>query len=253
MTGRGWHKAAPLRLCAACVMCQRSDLIENNRSRNWCLVLYPDDTSHVSALEKLAESGFSYAACLHDRDVYHDDDCPEDKKSGDPKKSHWHVVLKLKNARWQNAIADDLGITPNYLKPCRNLDSSLLYLVHDGYNDRYQYDITDVFGPLKPSLEKLLFADDEGERVLTIVAMIDQVSGKASYRDILVKACKCGLYGEFRRLGSGVKWLIDEHNDIDYVVKNLPPDWEKEREKFKNMPWYDMAESALRHGYIKDI
>ncbi len=183
------------------------------RSRSWCLVLYPDDDSHCACVDFLRKSGYAYALIKHDRDTYLEGES-EDHKAGELKKAHWHIVLRLQNPRWREAVAAELGIKPNYLEPCRNRDSALLYMIHDGYPDRFQYDVSDVSGPLALNLAKLLVDDDEGQRVKTIIQLIDDTPGMVSYRDILLKACDSGLYGEFRRLGSGVKWLIEEHNAV---------------------------------------
>lgn len=182
------------------------------KARCWVLVLYPEDSTHAECIEKLNQGGYTYAGILHDRDFWEDGE-NEEYAAGEPKKAHWHIVLRFTNPRWRDSVADELGIKPNYIEQCRNRDSALLYLVHEGFPNKYQYDIADVFGPLAVNLQKLLVDDDEGQRVVAIVNMIDSSPGRVSYREILLKACNAGLYGEFRRLGSGVKWLIDEHNE----------------------------------------
>lgn len=187
--------------------------MEKVRSRAWCLVLYPEDDSHAACVDLLRKSGFAYALILHDKDTYLEGES-EGHEAGELKKPHWHIVLRLQNPRWRDALAKELGIAPNYLEPCRNRDSALLYLIHDGYDDRYQYDVSEVQGPLALNLAKLLVDDDEGQRVKTIIQLIDDIPGRVYYKDILLKACDSGLYGEFRRLGSGVKWLIEEHNAV---------------------------------------
>ena len=192
--------------------------MEKVRSRCWVLVLYPDDPSHLECVNKLQEGGYTYAAIKHDKDTWAEGESNE-HNPGDPKKEHFHIVLRFNNPRWIDSVADELGIAPNYIEQCRNRDSALLYLVHEGYPGKYQYDINEVFGPLTANLQKLLVDDDEGQRVIAIVNMIDNSPGRVRYREILLKACNAGLYGEFRRLGTGVKWLIDEHNDeIDEVL-----------------------------------
>lgn len=186
--------------------------MEKYRDRKFCLLLYPEDLTHASAIDRLKTGGYNCAIILHDEDIWTENDPgfdPAKYTIGEKKKPHWHIVLKFQNPRWNNSLAQELGIKPNYLEKCTNLDAALLYLVHEGYPDKYQYDIEKVEGPLKVNLQKLLLDEDEGSRVLRIVELIDN-SPCPSYREILVKACKAGLYGEFRRLGSGVKFIIDE-------------------------------------------
>lgn len=189
--------------------------MEKYRDRKFCLLLYPEDASHKACVEKLIQGGYDCAVVLHNQDIWTELDPaydPEKHTIGEKKKEHWHIVLKFQNPRWNTALADELGIKPNYLEKCTNLDSALLYLVHEGYPEKYQYDIESVQGSLKVNLQKLLLDEDEGSRVLRIVEIIDN-SPSPTYREILIKACKAGLYGEFRRLGSGVKYLLDERRD----------------------------------------
>lgn len=183
------------------------------RDRKYCAIVYPDDETHVQAIEKLKSGGYNFAAILHDKDVYEDGE-----HIGELKKPHWHVVIKFPNAVWQNSLAKELGISSNYLEQAKNLDNALLYLVHDGYEDKAQYDLNEVFGPLQTRLATLLRDDDEGTRALTIYQLIADSPGIVTYTEIFVKACKAGLYGDFRRLGSGVGWLIKEHNQEFYEV-----------------------------------
>lgn len=186
--------------------------MEKIKKRNWTMLLYPEDDTHKNAVETLAAGGYKYVAILHDSDVWSEGES-EKYAAGEPKKEHWHVVLKFPQARYNTAIAKELGIKENYLEACANFDAACLYLVHANAEEKHQYDPALLFGTLVSNVTKLLQDDDEGTRVLEIVKNIDTNPGRASYRDVLVWACKNGLYGEFRRLGSGVKWLIDEHNE----------------------------------------
>lgn len=235
--------------------------MESWRDRKFRLLLYPEDETHCRAIYELEQAGYKYAAILHEKDVWTDDD-PDigEHIVGSIKKPHWHVVVKFQNAIWSSALAKKLGIKENYIRDCKNLDGSLLYLVHENQPEKYQYDIDDVFGELKPALAKLLADDDEGARVLNIVHIIDSSPGRCTYREILIKACNAGLYGEFRRLGSGVKWLIDEHND-DYAVSTISQQKEKVNtiaqdfgenvKRNKNLDFVEYAEQLSMTGYLE--
>lgn len=178
------------------------------RDRKFCAVLYPEDPTHAAAIEKLKTGGYNFAVILHDQDVYEDGD-----QKGEKKKAHWHVVLKFPNAVWNTSIAKELGITENYLEKCKALDAALLYLVHFGYEDtKYQYDVQQVFGSLQTRLVSLLNDTDESTRAMNIYDMIRNSPGIVTYTEIFEKACKAGMYGDFRRMGSGVSFLIREHN-----------------------------------------
>lgn len=106
------------------------------RDRKFVMVLYPEDPTHAAAMEKLKSGGYNFAAIKHDKDV---------TENGEKKKDHWHVVVRFKNAVWNTSIAKDLGITPNYLEACKDVDSALLYLVHFGNEDKFQYEYEAVF------------------------------------------------------------------------------------------------------------
>lgn len=183
------------------------------RDRKFCAVLYPEDPTHVAAIDKLMNGGYNFAGILHDEDVWDEGD-----HIGEKKKPHWHIVLKFKNAVWNEALAKELGIEPHYLQKCKSLDGALVYLVHDGFDDKYQYDLEKVFGSLKVKLASLLADTDESTRALNIYDLIRNSPGIVTYTEIFEKACRNGLYGDFRRMGAGVKWLIDEHNDEYYIA-----------------------------------
>ena len=173
------------------------------RNRKFCAVLYPEDPAHSAAIEKLQSGGFNFAAILHDRDV---------NENGETKKSHWHVVLRYKNAVWNTAVAKELGIEPNYIEICRDVDAALCYLVHYGNDDKFQYEYESVFGPLKLRLASLLADTDEGTRAMNLVEIIEASPGFIGYTDLLKKAVSAGLYADLRRMGHFATGLIREHN-----------------------------------------
>lgn len=173
------------------------------RDRKFIAVLYPEDETHAACMEKLKTGGYNYAAILHDKDVQED---------GEPKKPHWHLVIRFKNAVWSTAISKELGITSNYLKLCKDVDRSLLYLVHFGDDDKAQYDIEEVFGPLRMKLVTLLADTDEGTRALNIADIIENTPGPIGYSELLRKVAAAGLYADLRRMGTFAVGLMKEHN-----------------------------------------
>ena len=177
------------------------------------MVLYPEeDPSHLFALNKLETCGYSYCAIDHDKDIYDSYDNCDVLKIGQPKKKHTHIYLRLKSPRYAEPLAEELGIAPNYLQVCRDSKGTLLYMIHDGFPNKYQYDLDSVYGPLRFELAKLLVSDDEGSRVLQILDLIDSMPTPCTYRQLLIAVCNNGLYGDFRRMGIGVKTLLEEHN-----------------------------------------
>lgn len=187
--------------------------MEKIKTRTYCMVLYPEeDLSHLFALRKLETNGYSYCAIDHDKDTYDDYDNCELEKIGTLKKKHTHVYIRLKSPRFAEPLADELGIKSNYLQVCRDSKSAMLYMLHDGYPNKYQYDVEAVYGSLKVEVAKLLVNEDEGSRVLKVLDLLDTMPVPCTYRKFLVAVCNNNLYGEVRRMGSFVKYLIEEHN-----------------------------------------
>lgn len=184
------------------------------RVRAFVAVLYPDDSTHVSAIDKLKSNGYNFAAILHDEDVYEDGE-----KKGEKKKPHWHVVMRFKNACWSTSIAKELGITPNYLEACKDVDAALLYLVHYGCSEKAQYDYERVFGSLNLRLATLLADTDEGTRALGIHDIIVNSPGPIGYSELLRKAVAAGLYSDLRRMGTFAVGLMREHN-YEFTVQS---------------------------------
>lgn len=216
-------------------------MAEKLKKRNWTMLLYPEDPTHVTAMEMLEKGGYKYVAIKHNQDTWSEGES-DSHEAGEPKKEHWHVVVKFPQARYNTALAKELGIKENYLEPCANLDAACLYLVHATAEEKHQYEPTALFGSLVPHVLKLLSDDDEGTRVLEIVKTIDATPGRAKYRDLLVWACKNGYYGEFRRLGAGVSFLIEEHNQEIYqedIAISRRMDYEADRAKefFDTKKW----------------
>lgn len=188
-------------------------MADKTRSRLWCVLLYPEDESHVDALELIRQS-FNYVGILHDKDTWTEEDEQEnpEHKAGTFKKPHYHIILKFAQARWNTALADDLGIAPNYLEQCRSFDSAAVYLVHEGLSDKYQYDSESLEGPLVPAVMKLLAPADEDGRVLELMKLIDSM-GFITRRHLVQLACENGFYSDVRRMGSLLGYIIDEHNE----------------------------------------
>ena len=185
------------------------------RSRNYDLLLYDEDPTHLAALEKLS-TGYRYIAIKHDKDLWTEEDTPPDGvKVGDLKKAHWHVIIKFPQARWNTAVAADLGIATNYIQKCNSYEGSLLYLVHHGMPHKHQYEVSECIGTLIKDLEKALQNEtDLNERVMDVLDILDD-KPFWSTRAFLTEACSRKRIGEALRLGGLLTALISEHNHSD--------------------------------------
>lgn len=174
------------------------------RGRVHMLLLYPEDESHVSAL-KFIEQNYDYAYILHDKD--NDED-------GVVKKAHWHVVVRFANATWNTAVAKELNIEPNYIQQARNIDNSLLYLLHYNDKDKTQYDFEETKGPLKQRLVQAMnnINKNEGEKVSELFEYIRTYRGHLTVGDFAVYCSVNGYWSEFRRGATIFLKVIDEHN-----------------------------------------
>lgn len=228
--------------------------MDNPRSRNWVMVLYPEDSTHMDCINRLEHSGYNYAGILHCEDVYDEHDTDDISLIGTKKKDHYHIVLTLKNPRFRAPLAEELGIKPNYLELCRSRDASLLYMIHDGFPNKYQYDPCDAFGPLAIAINKLLVDESESARVLKVLDVLDTMPVPTSYRAFLTRCCELELYGDFRRMGSGILRLLDEHNQAHWVDVEYKKDMHagaiRPHERVKHIDPFDALPRLARQGML---
>lgn len=218
------------------------------------MVLYPEDPTHIECITRLEQSGYNYAGILHSEDIYDEHDTDDKALVGTKKKDHYHIVLSLKNPRFRTPLADELGVKPNYLEVCRNRDSALLYMIHDGFPNKYQYDPVDAFGPMAIAITKLLVDESESARVLKVLEVLDSMPMPCSYRTFLTRCCELELYGDFRRMGSGILRLLDEHNQAHWVDVEYKKDMNMSRlrahEYAKRIDPFDALPRLERQGML---
>lgn len=188
-------------------MCQRKGKrydLKKFRSRNFNLVLYPEDETHKKAIELISKN-YDCAFILHDKDQ---------DKEGNIKKEHWHVVIKNNNAKWNTALAEELGIEVNYIEECRNLKRSLLYLIHFYDEDKYQYSIDEVHGNLKDKIITYINSENktESEKVLEILTEIDNIHSYIDYCIFIKHIAKIGYWDVLRRSNGIITRYLDIHN-----------------------------------------
>jgi hypothetical protein len=173
-------------------------------------LLYPEDSTHVEALEKI--KAYEYALILHDKDL---------DKDGNVKKPHYHVVLSLKNAQWCTAIAKELGITPNYIQQIRNEESALEYLIHFNDDSKHQYTVDDVKGSMQRKLVQYINKSDvsEGDKVGLMIEYIQSFGTKISITNFSKYCSQNGYWDVFRRSGTIFIKIIEEHNQHVYDVE----------------------------------
>lgn len=178
---------------------------EQERKRNFCLILYPDCPEQNELITRIASNvyNFEYAGICHDKDI---------TSEGDPKKPHYHFVLHLSNACTRSAIAKNLGIEERFVQDCKDYKGALMYLVHYKNQDKAQYSADIVIGGLSEKVRELTVKPNETMATLNILDLLDSVNGKVTRSDFLRMVCERGLYSAFRRNNYYINQLILEHN-----------------------------------------
>jgi len=176
------------------------------RSRKFCLLLYPEDEMHMTAIG-IIKLSYDYAMICHNQD--YDD-------NGELKKEHYHIVLSLPNAVWNTALAKDLGIEVNYIQHCRNENLALGYLIHFNDEDKYQYDVDEVKGNLKSKLIKYMTSHDKSEddKGIELLDFIDNCNRPIKLGEFMRYCGSVGMWDVQRRNASSFIQVIKEHNSM---------------------------------------
>lgn len=189
--------------------------IEKYRGRVHMLLLYPDNESHVKALDLLSKS-YDYCGILHDRDKWTAEDEAKDSahKEGELKKAHYHIVVRTKNATWNTALVKDLGIEEKFCEQAKNIDRALQYLIHYNESEKTQYLIDETFGSLQTRLKESITKEEksEGEKVVELLDYIESNPDKITIRNFASYCAHNGYWAEFRRSATIFIKIIEEHN-----------------------------------------
>ncbi len=115
----------------------------NPRSRNWAMILYPDDDKHVFLLSYFP----NYYRCtwiLHDKDVYTEKSksvLSGEHKAGELKKAHYHFVIQFDNPRYLSGVKEMLSQFTGenfHVEPVSSLAGYLLYFTHEDLKSVYE-------------------------------------------------------------------------------------------------------------------
>lgn len=178
---------------------------KHERSRLWNCLLYPDNTEHMEALERIhASEDINWVSIMHDSDT---------DENGNLKKPHYHLILKFQNPRENYAIASKLGIQVNYLEKTQSWKNSAKYLLHADCEDKFLYSADKLEGPLASKVVKLLESSrDEGDAAVAIIDLMESFAGYLPTAVFLRLLCKKHLYSYYRRSAYTFLKLLEEHN-----------------------------------------
>lgn len=162
------------------------------RIRNVGIILYPEDNSHILALEYIKHNYENYIFILHNRDLTDDNLL---------KKEHYHVILHFPNARSISTLSRQLGIGENLFYEIKSLNGQLRYLIHYDDDEKVRYETDEVKGTLYMlSKFKKSFKDsqDEASDVSLIYEFI--IDNNIDDLQILLEfVLDNNLYSSFRR------------------------------------------------------
>lgn len=191
-------------------------MAENKRYRIFNLLLYPDNSKHKKAIERLLSTEFNSVGILHNFDTYTED--LNEHKAGEHKKEHYHFVVKFKNNRTISSLSKALDIEERFIEPTCSFKNSAKYLLHIGCENKYQYDSTDLIGSLVPEIIKLIDDTTEEIKAIKICHLLDDFECYISTAVFLELISKNGLWGVYRRCCYSFNRVLDEHNSK--YVKN---------------------------------
>lgn len=162
------------------------------RVRTIGIVLWPEDKTHLLALDYIKHNFENYIYILHDKDF---------DENGVIKKEHYHVILRFPNQRNISIIAKKLNIGENNFYEIKSFTGQLRYLIHYDDDEKYQYDPSEVKGTLymlgkfKQSLKS---SQDETSEVSLIYEFIvnNNISDLHTLLDYVIEN---NLYSSFRR------------------------------------------------------
>ena len=201
------------------------------KSRAFRIELYEETESYVfKDVVKHIQEHYDYVCIKHDKDVWTKD--TEEHKKGEPKKTHWHYVIRwLKSPRTAKGLSEELGVEERFLLPCygkedskTHLKSALLYLTHVDELDKFQYDASEVIGKhdenddnsgkLFALWQKLIstYYQVTDEEAMTDIADFIDNAKYLSTSQFVRYACAHGWLQIYRKYCSSIHRQLDEHN-----------------------------------------
>ena len=175
--------------------------MENVRSRCYALILYKDslDYDYNKVLEYIEQNVSKYAYIEH-------------KAEKEESKEHTHVLLYFNNKKYLSSLSKELCISSNYIQVA-SLKPYLKYLIHYDNEDKIQYTLDAVNGPLRYELEELITdKQTEQEDFLFLYDFIVMYDGKLDFTTFTKYALKKNMYSCYRRNVNSFRIIINEHN-----------------------------------------
>lgn len=175
---------------------------KKTRLYNWFLLLYEEQFD-----EQLIRTFKKAIWIKHDKDFL---------ENGEPDKPHYHVILVVKDACTLTSLAKKFNIRDELVEPIDNMNKSLTYLVHKGYDDKYQYEVGDVVSTDEKLYNKLLSLTEEAipeaKKAMELFDYIKEYDGYLEDYCFWSYACARNYYDAARRNSYVFMRAIDNHN-----------------------------------------
>lgn len=200
---------------------------ENFRTRTFMLEVYEDWTVNedlglrdFNDILQSIRSYDKYIGIRHDKDIWTYEDYNKIKdycddrgiKPEDPKKTHYHFIVKFDNSRFRNTLAKEIGMDSRFIYPVSIYRKAVEYLIHLNDSDKYLYSVDECFGSLVPDLkryvQKTISEEDRSDEILDLILSRD----RWTLLDFVRTINRNGLYSTFRSGWSIYKNILEDHN-----------------------------------------
>lgn len=159
------------------------------KDRKFAFVLYPDSTSYscVQVLAAVKRSMPEWAYVLHDKDI--------DWETGESKKPHYHVLVKVPSPVLRSVIAHKVEIPETDVQLVGRYKDYARYLIHADDGDKAQYRPEDVTANWEYRLVLDFGAEKQAEQLFVYVAQ----NPHCTLSELFAYAMYNNCYAEFRR------------------------------------------------------
>lgn len=194
--------------------------MKNKRFYNFTCVIYEDDERFQEQYVNL-RMNYECIYIRHDKDLFEEDAFDENMNllhsAGDLKKPHYHFVIKCKNAKTISSIAKICNMDEHMIEPIKkSVNGALKYLIHYGYDNKYQYSVDEVESldiNLLKRFRKLIFDNaSEEEQTDKIEDFLRNATKRVTLTQLGAYARNIAMWSVFRRNLGYYKAVLDEYN-----------------------------------------
>lgn len=170
----------------------------DKKSRNFCIVLYPESEQDIFAMNYIEEN-YNFAKCLHDKDV---------DLNGELKKPHVHYVFQTSSPCKLLTVSNHLQLPENRIEWCKNFTGAIRYLIHIDDKDKYQYDFNSIVSnfSLSKYFSQKLDVEEQGKLLVDFI-----ITSHPTYTELTIFAIGNGCYSELRRGSFLYRQLLNEN------------------------------------------